>query len=289
MRSRSRSTASRSRSTRSQAAGAGVAAPVQTVLLIDESGSMKGEAIKAASDAASCLHRRHAAGRHAPQLRRSTRQFRTLQTFTSDKNALKASLAGLNPQKETALYDALIKALASFGPSPKTGARYVILLSDGGDTASTATLDQATAAVRSSGIPVYAIGLKSTEFDSQPLASLAEASGSRYLETPDPGALTSLYQTLAKEIHNQYLLNFTLPLLDGGCRQSEGAGRRRRRRRRPSGASSIRRPRPPPRWPGASPPALPWPQRPPRMSRRVPPGSWGGAVARISSAWWSFC
>ena len=183
---------------------------MQTVLLIDESGSMKGEAIKAASDAATAFIDAMRPGDSAA-VEAFNVEFRTLQTFTNDKNALKASLAGLNPQKETALYDALIKALASFGSASSGQARYVILVSDGGDTASTATLDQAVAAVRSSGIPVYVIGLKSTEFDSRPLVSLAEVSGSRYLETPDPGALTSLYQTLAKEIHNQYQLKFTLP------------------------------------------------------------------------------
>ena len=87
----------------------------------------------------------------------------------------------------------------------------MILLSDGGDTASTAKLEQALTLVRSTGIPAYVIGLKSTEFESGPLASLAEASGGRYLETPDSGALTSLYQTLAKEIHNQYLVKFAMP------------------------------------------------------------------------------
>ncbi len=135
----------------------------------------------------------------------------------------------------------MIKAIASFGTAPSGRARYVILLSDGGDTASTATLDQALTAVRSSGIPVYVIGLKSTEFDSGPLVGVVDASGSRYLETPDPGALGSLYEALAKEIHNQYLLTFTLarvvPWLPATsrCRSRLGA-----RRRRPNRASSIR-------------------------------------------------
>ena len=87
---------------------------MQTVLLIDESGSMKGEAIKAASDAATAFIDAMRPGDSAA-VEAFNVQFRTLQTFTNDKNALKASLAGLNPQKETALYDALIKALASFG------------------------------------------------------------------------------------------------------------------------------------------------------------------------------
>ena len=193
-----------------QAAGEGVAAPVETVLLIDESGSMKGEAVAAATDAASRFIDAMRPG-DLTSVQAFNEEFRTLQTFTDDKDALKASLAQLEPKKETALYDAVIKAIASFGTAPSGRARYVILLSDGGDTASTATLDQALTAVRSSGIPVYVIGLMGTEFDSGPLLGVVDASGSRYLETPDPGALGSLYEALAKEIHNQYLLTFTLP------------------------------------------------------------------------------
>jgi tight adherence protein B len=193
-----------------QAAGEAVATPVETVLLIDESGSMKGEAIAAEAEAAAKFIDAMRPGDLAA-VQAFNEEFRTLQTFTDDKEALKASLAQLDPKKETALYDAVIKAIASFGTTPSGRARYVILLSDGGDTASTATLDQALAAVRSSGIPVYVIGLKTTEFDSGPLVGVVDASGSRYLETPDPAALGSLYETLAKEIHNQYLLTFTLP------------------------------------------------------------------------------
>ena len=110
----------------------------------------------------------------------------------------------MDPQKETALYDALLKSFASFGTASEAEARYIILLSDGGDTASIATLEEVMAVARSGSTQVYAIGLKTEEFDSQPLVSLAEASGGRYLETPDPAALTSLFETLAKEMHNQY-------------------------------------------------------------------------------------
>ena len=192
-------------------AGTGAALPVQTVLLIDESGSMKGEAITSAAAAARRFLAAMRPGDTAG-IQAFNEEFRSLQSFSGDKAALTSVLDELKPQKETGLYDALLKSLASFGAAPdKGGARYVVLLSDGGDTASSATLDKAMAAARASGIQVYAIGLKTEEFDSQPLASIAEASGGRYLETPDPAALASLYETLAKEIHNQYLLTFSLP------------------------------------------------------------------------------
>ena len=191
-------------------AGEGVALSVQTVLLIDESGSMKGDAMTAASAAATTFIDAMKPSDMAA-VEAFNEGFRLLQTFNGDTGALKASLSSLAPQKETALYDAVLKSIASFPQDIKGAARYVILLSDGGDTASVATLDQTVEAVKAAGIPVYAVGLKSQEFDSAPLQSIAEASGGRYLETTDPAALTSIYQTLAKELHNQYLLTFSMP------------------------------------------------------------------------------
>ncbi len=193
-----------------EAAGAGVALPVQTVLLIDQSGSMKGDAITAAAAAATSFIDAMREGDTA-SVQAFNDGFATLQAFTSDKDALKKSLTGLAPANETALYDALAKAVASFGTASSGTARYVILLSDGGDTISTTTLEALLATARSNRIPIFAVGLKTKEFDSAPLTSIAEASGGRYLETPDPKALTSLYQTLSKELHNQFKISLTLP------------------------------------------------------------------------------
>lgn len=200
--------------------GQGVDLPVQTVLLLDESGSMKGAAITAAQAAANTFIDAMKPADTAA-VEGFSDLFHTLQTFSGDTGPLKAAVLQLAPAKETALYDAITKALVSF-PEQKTGAaRYIILLSDGGDTASITTLDQTITAVRAAGIPVYAVGLKSQEFDSQPLQSIADASGGRYIETTDPASLTSIYQTLSKELHNQYLLAFTMPQ----TAPSSGAGK----------------------------------------------------------------
>jgi tight adherence protein B len=192
-------------------AGTAVAIPLETVLLIDESGSMKGDAMKAASTAAATF-----IDAMRPEDKASVQSFnngfRTLEPMTGDKQALKDSLSALNPQRDTLLYDAVLKSLASITSQKTTGiARYIILLSDGGDTASTASLDDVLGAARISGVPIYTIGLQTQEFDAAPLQQIAEASGGRYIQTTDPAALTSIYQTLAKELHNQYLLTFTVP------------------------------------------------------------------------------
>ncbi len=75
-----------------QAAGEGVAAPVETVLLIDESGSMKGEAITAAADAASRFIDAMRPGDLAA-VQAFNEEFRTLQTFT-ERQGRAESLSG---------------------------------------------------------------------------------------------------------------------------------------------------------------------------------------------------
>lgn len=191
------------------AAGDTVSVPTRTILLVDESGSMQDDAIKGAVAAATAYVEALRPGDQAA-VQAFNEGFRTLQGFAGDKDLLKAALGRLAPAKETALYDALLSALSSFDQGVPGQAQYLILLSDGGDTASKTGFEEVLAAARAAGVPIYAIGLKTTEFDSAPLAKLAEVTGGRYLETPDPASLVALYQTLAKELHNQYVLQFTL-------------------------------------------------------------------------------
>ena len=166
--------------------------PVQTALLIDESGSMKGEAIGRGGRSPAFLEAMRPGT--PPPCRRSTKVPHA-PGFTDDQAALNASLAGSTPQKETALYDALLKSLASFGATTRDAADGISLrhlLSDGGDTASVATLDQAIAAVRSSNIQVYAIGLKTKEFDSAAAGEYRRSLGRPLPGDARPGGATDV-------------------------------------------------------------------------------------------------
>ena len=149
-------------------------------------------------------------------------EFRILHAVSSDETALRASLDGLQPAKDTALYDGLIESLNGFGGRRGHGREEVSSSCRTVDTlASAATLDDALAVARIAGVRIYAIGLKTAEFDSTPLTKLAEASGGRYLETPDPDALADLFAGIAKEIHNQYLLIVELPEEHGDGRAGQ--------------------------------------------------------------------
>ncbi|MHB8868533.1 MAG: VWA domain-containing protein [Thermoleophilia bacterium] len=193
--------------------------PTVTLLLIDDSGSMKGEAVGAA---------KAAARRYIETMRpvdtvavfAFNEETRILHDFSTDQASLAGSLDALSPTKETALYDAVTRGLTALEAVTGVSSRYLVLLSDGGDTASRTTLEETLARVRASGIQLYAVGLKTKEFDASPLAQFAEVSGGRYLETPDPTALSALYASLAKEIQNQYVIDVHLPAPSAGT----GAG-----------------------------------------------------------------
>ncbi|HLA82623.1 MAG TPA: VWA domain-containing protein, partial [Thermoleophilia bacterium] len=81
-------------------ASSGATLPVQTVLLIDESGSMSGAAIASAASAASRFVSAMGALDTAA-IQAFNEGFRTLLPFSEDKSALTASLEELRPQKET--------------------------------------------------------------------------------------------------------------------------------------------------------------------------------------------
>lgn len=185
-------------------------APTATLLLIDESGSMRGTAVEEA---------RTAARRYVDAMRPVDRvaiyafneDFRMLHDFSSDKSALAAALDSLTPRRETALYDGVSRSLQALAGAPDVSSRYLVVLSDGGDTASVGSLDETLALVRASGVQLYAVGLKGNEFDPAPLIRLAEASGGRYLEAPTPADLSALYVSLANEIQNQYVVKLRAP------------------------------------------------------------------------------
>lgn len=183
--------------------------PTATLLLIDESGSMRqavGAAKLAAREFIAAMRPGDVVGVYA-----FNEDFRMLSGFSGDKDALVRALDSLKPQKETALYDALPRSLDAIDRLEGVTSRNIVVLSDGGDTNSIQTLEQALAKARSAAVKIYTVGLKTKEFDSTPLVKLSEVTGGRYLETPRPAELGALYAGLAREIQNQYLVEFTLP------------------------------------------------------------------------------
>jgi tight adherence protein B len=127
---------------------------------------------------------------------------------TTDHGKVQAAVNALKSKGETALYDAVTLAVQALGT---TGERSILLLSDGGDTASTkATKATATAALKSGGVRAEAVAFKSSESDASVLKGFAAAGGGSVVSAANAGAVQSAFTSAAKTLASQ--LTFSLPL-----------------------------------------------------------------------------
>ena len=103
---------------------------------------------------------------------------------TADKDTLKQAIAGLSTLGLTAMFDGAVTGLEKLEQfSTGSGAnQFVLLLSDGGDNASSHTLSSATARFNAAGVPVIAFGYGS--FFDQRLPDLATDTGGKFFQSP---------------------------------------------------------------------------------------------------------
>jgi Ca-activated chloride channel homolog len=137
--------------------------------------------------------------------------------LASDVTAIEHAVASLVPEGRTSLYDALMAGLDRLDEGSRAR-KVLIVLSDGGDNASRATIDQVVDRARKSDAEIYTLGLfDSDDPDRNPkvLGRLAEVTGGeRYL----PHAASPLLmacERIAREIRSGYTIAFAPPSRDG--------------------------------------------------------------------------
>jgi len=179
------------------------------VLVVDTSGSMKGKPIQEARDAIQLF---------ANTVERETgialvgfADSETVESdFTSDKQAIIDAGKGLVARGETAVYDGLLTAIELAGER-KEEQRNVVLLSDGADTSSSASLGDVQAAALASNVRVYVVGLKSPDFDPRSLKGLADATNGELLVTSTPELLSTLFADIARTLVRRYTVEVVNP------------------------------------------------------------------------------
>ncbi|MBN1193701.1 MAG: VWA domain-containing protein [Coriobacteriia bacterium] len=180
--------------------------PIDVVLAIDTSGSMAGDSLEAAKRAARAF-----VEAMQPPNRVAIVAFSTIASvvapFTDDDSALHAAIDGLTASGETAAYDSLIAA-ADLSREPGANVKAVVLLSDGGDTMSRATLDDSVRQTSQAGVPVYAVSLPSYEADPAVLTTIASQTGGRQVAIDDIATLPELYRSIAEEIQTTYVISY---------------------------------------------------------------------------------
>ncbi len=202
--------------------------PVSIGILIDNSGSMSNKR-RAVNQAAIDMVKSSNPSDEAFIVNFSEEAYID-QDFTSDINKLNQGLAHIDSKGGTALYDAVVASadyLAKYAKRPK---QVLLIITDGEDNASSATLEYAIRRVQDlSGPVVYSIGLLFGDEDSaktqrrakRALQELSDQTGGlayfpKKLENVDDVAAQ-----VANDIRNQYTIGYhsTNPPSKGGYRQ----------------------------------------------------------------------
>ncbi len=178
------------------------------VLAVDRSRSMAGPALEAAADAArSFVASKREADRIAVVGFGSRAVVLTgFSSATIDADAALRTL-DVDRRQGTALYDAVVAAGAALSKEPARG-RVLVLLTDGSDVSSEATLAGATRAARAAGVAIYAIAIASRDFSPAPLRQLVRATGGRYYAAASTVSLAAIYASIASELTRTWQLSY---------------------------------------------------------------------------------
>ncbi len=193
--------------------------PLTVGMVIDRSGSMSGQPLQDAKTAANIFVNQMAANDRAAVISFSNTVI-VDQAFTSDKALLTQTINALIAGGGTAIYDALIEAVRQM--DTQTGRKAILLLTDGEDVSSSATLQQAISAAVQSGVPVFTIGLGLTSgsLAEQSLQQIATSTSGRYYFAPNSSDLQEIYRLISQQLRSQYKITYTAsnPRRYGGTR-----------------------------------------------------------------------
>jgi Ca-activated chloride channel family protein len=137
--------------------------------------------------------------------------------WTSTPDEVREALAGLKPSGGTAIYDAVIGALPMIARRTRERAA-LVMISDGADTASDATIGDVRKALLRSDAFVYAIAIDSpkrqainTRVNEVALGEITSQSGGRTEVVRDMEGLQTATARIAEELNSQYVLAYASP------------------------------------------------------------------------------
>jgi tight adherence protein B len=194
------------------------------MLLFDRSQSMVGQAIVDASAAA-----RQFVGAKPDRDRIAVvavgKKAVQLTGFSSNPAEADAALRTIEVDKirGTALYDGILVSTQALA-ADLNPTRVLILLTDGQEVSSDASLEQAIAAAREAHVTVYPIGIESPSFRPGPLQRLAEKTGGRYVGASGTKDLKAIYTALAEELRRTWQLSYVTSARPGDRIAVEAAG-----------------------------------------------------------------
>lgn len=196
-------------------------------LVIDASGSMLGDRLDAARDAAAAFVEQLADEDRVAVVRFSD-DVQTVAALGTNRETAAAAVRGLTSSGGTALHDAIVRTAEELARSEAESRRAIVLLSDGRDEAASGlepgsfhTLDEAIRAAHLADVEIYALGIGAqldieTDFvgrltTREVLERLALSTGGRYERVRSLGRLRRSFETILDELRAQYSMAYTPP------------------------------------------------------------------------------
>ena len=135
-----------------------------------------------------------------------------VQKWSQDTSEINSGLAKLRPEESTALYDAVVYSLYNF--LGVKGQKALVLVTDGKDTSSKFSFEQALEYAQRAAVPIYTIGIgiRATELETRSKLNrfCTETGGTPYY-IDNATELTKIYNDIQNELRSQYVLGFYPP------------------------------------------------------------------------------
>lgn len=191
--------------------------PVAIGLLMDVSDSMFGARIRDARTAVERFLLDLLAPSDAYFVMAFNHRSQLLTSWTSEPGAVRSGLDALRPTGATAIYDAVLTALPLIESRPRDRAA-LVLISDGADTASDATLRDVRPALLRTDAFIFAIAIDSpgrhainTGINPEALAEITNQTGGHTDVVHDTTDLGEATARIAEELNSQYVLGYSSP------------------------------------------------------------------------------
>lgn len=132
-----------------------------------------------------------------------------VQKWSPELKEIYSGLAKMRAEESTALYDAIVYSLYNF--LGVKGQKALVLVTDGKDTVSKFTFEQALEYAQRAAVPVYTIGIGIRGLDMDTKSKLnritSETGGSSYY-IENATELSRIYTDIQNELRSQYVLGF---------------------------------------------------------------------------------
>lgn len=180
---------------------------LDVIVVMDTTGSMGGAPIAEAKAAAISFLNKLPQGTSVSVMGYDTKPYRA-SPFGTDIGRHARAIRGLRAGGETALYDAVAGAVDTFARR-RPAERAIVLLSDGEDNASSASLGEVKSKLAASNVRMFGVEYRTAFTDELGLRGLVSATGGRVVRAGEPQGLVRVYGEIAAELSNQYRLTYT--------------------------------------------------------------------------------